>query len=647
MKQLIIRCAFLILALAMIGSSSLAQQNNARIAYVNSDRTQILAKWLGGKVDTLLQSTSKIKFSHLSVLGSTHEGKSLLIAGTVKLTFAGRINPDSLDFFARADSPFFVPENANPNPLSNPLKLGPLTLLKHYTPPTEQQLQPPIPFPLGVISANEFEWFGTWTKAGEGNTPLWFFHGKFDGSGTVDSIALTDANAVINGHHMTNLTCTENSSTMVTVVMDNTRGEFPRAQIIRWNPFATDQSKFQITDMSNSLKNLRSGGVLWDFDTAFGFALRIVPNGDPNNPRAELGLIPGKSGDRSIHLYQFNINNLASGFTDTRTIAQNAIPDSLRMFVGYTNNPGSAGFDDGREVFAPTVAPGALGNGGDIMFSPSGDSVVFITCAKDYTADSVHSMIYMYDIANHKSTIFVNDPHKMERQPIFMGHWPAPPPPYVRGVADLAFPSFNLGSVYTDSTGQVTETVRSKNGSKVILVSAAIQGTGAAAYSIVSPPTFPVDLAGGASRDFKINFAPKSEGTFDAQLVIHYRDSLMTEGQPDSMLTASLTGIGTKRPEIGSVRAEAERSFAMNIVPNPLKNLAEVQVEAKMAGLVSLEVIDERGASLSKTESKMLSEGEHTVFNFNASELGLTQGTYYLVLHTPQGDVMRKAIVIK
>jgi hypothetical protein len=145
--------------------------------------------------------------------------------------------------------------------------------------------------------------------------------------------------------------------------------------------------------------------------------------------------------------------------------------------------------------------------------------------------------------------------------------------------------------------------------------------------------------------NLNISFKPTLEKDYSATLTIAYRDSLTESSGPDSILTATLHGVGTKRPDNGWVRPEAEHNFQLTLVPNPLKTTAEVTVTARLAGSVRMEIVDLAGHSRYSSESRSLGEGERTAFTFDARSLELPAGTYFIVLHTPSGDVMRKAIV--
>lgn len=624
----------LVLLALMISSSAMAQlllPDTARIAFVNSDRTMILAKWVGGKLDTLIKSSATITLKNLAVLGSTNNGKSLLIGGRILFTFS--LQKDSLEGFFRVDSGFNLKPTDFYNPSLTPLTFGPITLLKRIN--LADVLKP---LPLGTLTPNEQDWFGTWAKESNGATEVWFYHGKFDGTGTVDSVALLGSNHVLAGYHMTNITTTEDGQSMTVAIGDRILQDKPRFQFITWKPSITGGGvALQSGDLTPAIATFRP---TTNADSSFGFSLRTIPGGG-GFPTAEIGLIPNKT--RDLKYYSFRIQGTIS-LTDVGTgVPHTAIPDSIHMFTGQTGNPGNP--DDDKEVITPQQG-GPFGNGGDIMFSQTGDSVVFVTCNKDDYPTPIQSSIWLYNRTTNKSTFVYNDPTKMERQPIFMGHVrrAAPPAVYVAGTANFLQHNFDFGSVYTDSTGTKATDLKTNSSHPVVIVSAAITGTGASSFSLVGAPTLPHTVNGNASQAYTVAFAPKSITTFDAQLVLHYKDSLQRD---DSTQIIDLHGVGVKRPVVGYVNTTAEKFFSMTLSPNPFNTSTEVRVSAIKTGAISLELINISGSSVYKSEVRAITTGEETNFHLDTKALNLAQGSYYLLLHTPDGDVMRKAMIVK
>jgi hypothetical protein len=646
MKNLFVRTALGILALITIVSVSLAQKylpDTARIAFVNSDRHAILAKRLGApNVDTLIKSMGTASFSNLSVLASKRDGSSLLVAGTV--TFP---KPDgsgtmfTYDILSKVDTPFFFSGNAKDIKFNTQhtkiIALGSFNLLQVYSAPDPSQLK----FPIGTLTKDENDWYVTWTKTAVGLLPCWFYHGKFDGTDkdapVIDSFQLDLSN--IGDYHMTNLMTTDDNRSMLVAFATGKSSENTVVKIQQWtpNPDQGQTSVFQQTEITGKMRNLAAG--IGNVDSSFGFLLRSF-----SSNRAEISFVQK---NRDLTNYSFEIGK-TDFQTTNRKIPASALPSGLGLFVGFTESPLTQ--FDGKENYGSAAAPGGGGgNGGDIAYNLNGDSVVFITCSNTIDggnrADSIHSQIWLYSYITNKASLIHSDEHAMERQPIFMGTSPrlAPAPPYEPGKGTLAQTSLDFGKIKINKNDTKTVNLNSITSGRITVDKIELDPS-TAPYTVTSVSPVPFNITGGGSANFSVKFAPTVIGTYTASLRISYHDSLNVDFVHDSVLTVAITGIAETDQ---SVSPEAEKYFSMTLVPNPLKNSAQVEVTAKENGALSIEIVNAAGASLYKSASKYLAAGEQTTFAFKASELGLSDGTYYVLLHTPQGDVMRKAVVIK
>ncbi|HYM19976.1 MAG TPA: hypothetical protein VEW28_03115 [Candidatus Kapabacteria bacterium] len=629
--------AIAVLTLALLGSGLFAQgsPNPARIAYTNSDRTMILAATVGSnKVDTLIQSTTSanphqvFSLKRLAVLASTRDGKSLLIGCRVVF-----LNPnnliDSISGFARLDSPFTLKGAYIKNfPVT---KIGPLNMLRFYT--EWNPLQPVKALPLGTLTPDETQWYATWMKVNPGDS-VQFYHGNFDGSGGTDSVTLRGNDAAKDGYHMTNIITSADGNTMLVGICDGFPQGFPRMSIVAWNPsVAAGSYDIQLSNITAPVQALRPK---WNIDSAFGFTLKHIDGSSPE--MAEIGLIPNVN--RDMYFYSFRISGTISNLSQTGdAIPASALPDSLHMFTGYTGN--WSDLDNGQEVIVPRQG-GPLGNGGDVAFSRGGDSVVFVTSRSDDYAEPAQSSIWIYDMSANKSYFVFNDHAQMERQPIFMGFVPKVAP-YQRGTAYINPPTLSFPDTKTNGNSPLTASVIDTTANEVVITSTAITGADASAFSV--SPTVPpnITVAGGSQSNFTVTFTPSAIRSYSAKLVIHYQDSLFHSGETDSVLSVNLTGNGIKN----SVQAEAEAKFSMTVMPNPFSHSSSVEVTALDAGAVKLELVDITGKSVYQSGERFLGIGEKSVFTIDAQRLALAPGSYYIVLHTPAGDVMRKAIVIE
>lgn len=641
MKRSLCITFFALLGSIILFSESAAQQflpDTARIAFVTSDRTAILAKKVGvNKVDTLFAAKGSIKLRNMSVLASTRDGKSLLIAG-----YAIFINPasgvkDSAAAFARIDSPFT--NTGGINPLSNPVTIGGAKILKVIFSPEANFTKT---MPLGVLTSDGNEWYGTWCKAQAGNGQEWFYHGNFSGVGPVDTIQVTGNQAAGGGYHMTNLVVSEDNKTMLTVIFDQIISDQSRAQLISWTPsIGGGNIALLSTDFTGLMKAQRPG---WNIDSSFAFYFRVLPQTQLGIISAELALEPINPPNK-ITLYQMRIiNAVVNALTSTsRQLLRSSLPAGIHFFTGFTGNPGSD-FDD-KEVITPTQGfPG--GNGGDMMSSFGGDSLVLVTCRGDDVATAAESGIYIYDLRTNIATLVQNDPTRMERQPIFMGSVPklAPPPPYKDGTAFMDKKTLDFGQqLLSGPPATLTVTLKDPTSSLVNVISAAITGVDAANFSL-SPNPAPATVLGHSNLAFPVKFSPNTSHTYNATLTVHYQDSLK-KPETDSILTVALTGIGTTK--IVGVHRSSPSAFDLSVVPNPFTLSTQITVTAQEAGMTSVEIRDLLGRDIYSSKTLMLGAGEKFNYTLDASALHLAPGEYFVLVRSAGEEVTRKVIYVK
>jgi len=624
----------------------------ARIAYTTSDRTAILAKTVGAaKIDTLFQSFGGVQLKNLAVLASTRDGKSIMIGG--KATFTNPINnsPDSAWAIARIDSPFH--NTGFLNIISNPPSLGGAKILKTFTIDQANSLFHFVQdkmLPLGVLSPDEKSWFVTLSKTSPGNGNQWFYHGSFDGKGVIDSFYLDPTSAVgsaaaIDGYHMTNLCTSDDGNTMITVVFDQIQDDKPRAQVFSWTPnVGGGNFPFIASVISGPISGLRPG---WNIDSSFAFALRVVRGQNP--PVCELALTPNLKGD--LAFYSFRSTGSISTINPTRTIARNVLPKgsdakTLHFFTGITGNPSSP--TDDKEVIANN---NASGNGGDMMFSDGGDSLVFITCRSDGNATGPESGIYIYNFRDNSVTLVQNDPLRMERQPIFAGsvihkYIGPPPPKYIPGIAilDSSVLDFGIDSI-GDPAAQTFFKLKDTSASQVFIKSATFTGSGAGAFSLIAPTGLPVTVAARGFSTFVVAFTPTAAQPYSATLEIHYVDSLTSER--DSILKINMSGTGVKKKPTGGVNASTPASFDLSVVPNPFTSSTNITITAREAASTSIEVRDLLGKDIYSSKQMMLGVGEKFTYSLDANALHLAPGTYFVIVRSGGDELTRQVIYIK
>jgi len=647
-----------------------------RILYTNSERTAILGKTLGwNKVDTVLKSAvgaggRYVTLKNLTVLASTKDGKSLLIS--CRAVFFNPIfnGDDSLWVIARVDTPFVNTGVFNPVTYT----FGNVKVLKYFT---IDNLNNFFHFtgdkmmPIGVLTPQEDRWFVSLNKNSGGVYNQWFFHGKFDGTGTIDSFYIdptntnTATNAAQEGYHMTNLVTSDDGNSMYTVIMDEIFSDKPRCQVMTWNPsVAAGNFSYSFGDISGAIRGaVQPVGIRpdWEIDSAFTFILRSVPNNNP--PKLQFGLVYDAKGD--IQLFDIHasgsissIDGSAGNHIFRTNLPKGSDGKQLQFFTGYTGQPGNA--DDGKEVIAPGKGF-PLGNGGDMQFSPDGNSLVFVTSRSDAVATTTESGIYILDMSSGSSgkiDSVINDPNEMERQPIFtksvVHPYVAPPKPkYIPGIAmtDSSSLTFGVDSIIAPPGStqplQVTFKFLDTSASGVILKSAVLNSNNAGAFTLVSPSLPPnINVAARGSQIFTIRFTPTAEQTYTCVLEIHYADSMTSE--KDSILKIPISGVGVKaKVQNGGVASSAPLSFDLSIVPNPFTSSTQITISARESGKSSLEIRDLLGKEVYATHTLSLSQGEKYNYTLDANALQLAPGTYFVIVRSEGQELTRQAIYVK
>lgn len=145
-----------------------------------------------------------------------------------------------------------------------------------------------------------------------------------------------------------------------------------------------------------------------------------------------------------------------------------------------------------------------------------------------------------------------------------------------------------------------------------------ISGANASEFTLVTPPAFPLTLAGGASQNITVQFVPTALGTRTAMININNTDA------DESTYSYKLEGQGTINTGINSVSGNV--SF-VNLFPNPAKDEAVLSITLDKAATVSVKVIDVLGKQVSPVTEKELGAGDNQI---NINTTTLTNGVYFI-----------------
>jgi len=127
--------------------------------------------------------------------------------------------------------------------------------------------------------------------------------------------------------------------------------------------------------------------------------------------------------------------------------------------------------------------------------------------------------------------------------------------------------------------------------------------------------SFPMTIDAGTSENIIVNFAPNVDGEFTDEMMIA---SNATNG---ATKTVTLSG----KTSTSSVDGIISGLFEMNMVPNPVVDNSQIELQVNQSANVTLELIDATGKSFGVIYNETTTGDS---FNFNSSEL--TSGTYYI-----------------
>jgi hypothetical protein len=281
-----------------------------------------------------------------------------------------------------------------------------------------------------------------------------------------------------------------------------------------------------------------------------------------------------------------------------------------------------------------------LGAGGDINFSMTGDSAVFVTheAPDDISMRFKKSAIYLYDFNTGEASLVYNDTNRLELQPTFiMAPYTIPQP---EGTLSLSANSLNFGTVDTPTTSapkSVTLTNSAAAGAKSIRIdSVTLVGPNASSFAWTGtvPATIAVGDA-GVTLDFTFT-ASLPAGTKTAVARVYWNGSTTPN-------TITLTATAKVQPPnaVGLDNARA----SIFVSPNPFTSTVNVGVIAEESGRLEVSLFNVLGKELANS-ALTVARGQKQNVTFDARALDLAQGTYYVSI-TLNGQSSIRQVVLK
>ena len=634
MKQLLSTVFFILTAL-LLGQSFVHAQGTVQgavIAFEKADRSVLYVKQPDSAANAIdfaaLDPHDIDSIRHLALIGMTPDHQRVLMAASV-----GYLSPLN-GLHSVSTGLFSVKLQLGPNPLIT----GDIKVL--MGPP----LLPALPFgtasfrPIGILSADGTQWWVAFTSSST-NLPLKFYHGNMDGSGTIDSVEVTATvaghNAALQGgYQLSNLSLDESNHTMVAVSIDglDDQQNNGRALLYNWS-LNGSFSGLNAIDFTGSLKTLRQG--VGNIDSLFGLSVHAV--GDGSN--VDIGLTVAANNSISFYRTRYSGVSTISLSNVVHTIPRSAIPSTMNFFAGFSVGPYQE-----NNPFASQY-----GQGGDMSFSPTGDTVYFVTHEAPDNANqrNPQSAIYQYAFSSNTSKLIYNDSNAQELQPVFVGTKTIvpPPPPPVSHYAGISATPGTLTFSATDTGSTSVLNIAAADTSAFVDASIdSVQITPATVEFLVKQ-TFPVIVTKGASVNIPVTFAPQgSAGTRNAILKLYFgsKDSARTK---DSIRQISLKGTATVKASSG-VREDPTLALNVSIMPNPFNASTTVTLTAPEAGTIGFAVYDGLGRKVYISDERKAEVGSTETFEFNAKSLGLPNGVYYVTAFFGDRQITRQVAFI-
>lgn len=620
MKHLLV-VRFCVILTTLISLATTISAQDTRFAYVTKERDRIFIKE-GDQMDTLFNPVPAQKFraERLAVLGSTKDGKALLVGGKIFFAAFGSGVQDSVVGFFKIPIPF--------NPASF---LSEAKILHRVTENAAKIL------PLGTLTPDDQEWFGIWQSGGAGGSDFTIYHGKFDGTGNVVTQKFpVNEDRLQNGYHLSNLTTSVDGKTLFFIAVDKLTSNptaVNRYRLVRWTPTHL-QTQFVIGgDFGSSVYNLLGGTTDHPSDEAFAFAIRSVQGAD-GLPRVHMALA-NEPNNQTITVYEIATQGggLPKFNTPIASFSRSALPAGLDFFTGYTGNA-----DD---VYSE--AP-QQGNGGDMMFSRDGTKMIFVVHEdpENILIRNESSAIYQYDFSSGTMTELHNDILRQERQPIFVdGTGVVIEEPGVRGYVELSAQNFALGNIGVgkDTTFRITITNPSDS---VVQVDAVAIVQILPGYEIVAnekglSAPYSFELAQEQSTWFDVKFAPTGVGQYNGGFTVQF--------ETDSTRAAFLSGSGVV-VDVEAVQRSHKELFNLNIAPNPMRGNSTVTLTGVEPSEYRLRLMDVSGKVIHEQTGRFQS-GERVSIGLNGESLGLSAGSYILSIEADGVQATRQIVVVE
>jgi len=177
----------------------------------------------------------------------------------------------------------------------------------------------------------------------------------------------------------------------------------------------------------------------------------------------------------------------------------------------------------------------------------------------------------------------------------------------------------DFGSTLANTSITKTFLVQNTGTGTLTISGMVLSGANASAFSFVTPPTFPLVLAGNASQTFTVTFMPTTAPSTNVASVV-----ITSDDTDESTYNFMIEGKGLL--DVGITTLSKAQSF-VSLYPNPAKDEANIRLTLSDNALVNITVYDIQGKVVINTFEKELEKGERELV-LNTSSL--KNGEYFV-----------------
>jgi hypothetical protein len=194
----------------------------------------------------------------------------------------------------------------------------------------------------------------------------------------------------------------------------------------------------------------------------------------------------------------------------------------------------------------------------------------------------------------------------------------------------------DFGSINTTTSVNKTFVIKNSGPGALLINAMNITGTDAAAFTFVTPATFPLTVAANATQSVEVKFTAAAAATYNASLKIASND--LTKGN----YVFSMKGTGVTPPPPTSVDQVIGNVADIKLYPNPTGDEATIAMLLKQAQQVEVSLFDMNGKRVMPTIVKQLGMGQQSM---TISTKTLSNGVYFVKVASNDQTVQVRLVV--